>query len=188
MKKVFETITDLLFYFICFCIVGWIYEVALFLIEDHIFVNRGVLFGPWLPVYGAGGLIIYFLFNKLRNKPVKIGKLNIRPLIIYIYIVVISTVVELLTTYVIDFMKSDWRKLWDYSNMFLNFQGRIALKTSLKFGLVGIIGVYLVIPLIEKFLGVKKIPTIIIKYAVIALFIIDILIHVLFTGSTYVGP
>ena len=67
---------------------------------------------------------------------------------IYIYIVLISTVVELLTTYVIDFMKSDWRKLWDYSNMFLNFQGRIALKTSLKFGLVGIIGVYLVIPLI----------------------------------------
>ena len=55
MKNIFEKITDILFYFICFCIVGWIYEVSLFLIEDHIFVNRGVLFGPWLPVYGAGG-------------------------------------------------------------------------------------------------------------------------------------
>ncbi|MBR3490336.1 MAG: putative ABC transporter permease [Bacilli bacterium] len=188
MKKGFEKITDILFCFICFSIVGWIYEVALFLIEDHVYVNRGVLFGPWLPVYGAGGLLIYFLFNKLKKKPVKIGKLNIRPLLIYIYIVLLSTLVELLTTYIIDFMKSDWRKLWDYSGMFLNFQGRVALKTSLKFGIVGIIGVYLIIPLIEKFLGIKKIPTIIIKYVVIALFIIDIIVHVLFTGSTYVGP
>lgn len=187
MKNIFEKITDLIFYFICFCIVGWIYEVVLFLIEDHIFVNRGVLFGPWLPVYGCGGLIIYFLFNKLKKKPVKIGKLNIRPVLIYIYIVLIATTVELLTTYVIDFMKSDWRKLWDYSNMFMNFQGRIALKTSLKFGIVGIIGVYLIIPLIEKFLGIKKIPTQIIKYLVIVLFIVDIIVHI-FTGSTYTGP
>lgn len=186
MKNIFEKITDLIFYFICFCIVGWIYEVVLFLIEDHIFVNRGVLFGPW-PVYGCGGLIIYFLFNKMKKKPVKIGKLNIRPVLIYIYIVLIATTVELLTTYIIDFMKSDWRKLWDYSNMFMNFQGRIALKTSLKFGIVGIIGVYLIIPLIEKFLGIKKIPTQIIKYLIIILFIVDIIVHI-FTGSTYTGP
>ena len=187
MKKVFETITDLLFYFICFCIVGWIYEVILFLIDDHIFVNRGFFFGPWLPVYGFGGLIIYFLFNKLKKKPIKIWKLNIRPVLIYIYIVLSSTLVELIATYVMDLMKIDWRELWDYSGRILNFQGRIALKTSLKFGIVGIIGVYLIIPLIEKFLGIKKIPTIIIKYVVIALFIIDAIIHI-FTGSTYVGP
>ena len=187
MKKVFETITDLLFYFICFCIVGWIYEVILFLIDDHIFVNRGFFFGPWLSVYGFGGLIIYFLFNKLKKKPIKIWKLNIRPVLIYIYIVLSSTLVELIATYVMDLMKIDWRELWDYSGRILNFQGRIALKTSLKFGIVGIIGVYLIIPLIEKFLGIKKIPTIIIKYVVIALFIIDAIIHI-FTGSTYVGP
>lgn len=187
MKKVFETITDLLFYFICFCIVGWIYEVILFLIDDHIFVNRGFLFGPWLPVYGFGGLIIYFLFNKLKKKPIKIWKLNIRPVLIYIYIVLSSTLVELIATYVMDLMKFDWRELWDYSGRILNFQGRISLKTSLKFGIVGIIGVYLIIPLIEKYLGIKKIPTIIIKYVVIALFIIDAIIHI-FTGSTYVGP
>ena len=187
MKKVFETITDLLFYFICFCIVGWLYEVILFLIEDHIFVNRGFLFGPWLPVYGFGGLIIYLLFNKLKKKPIKIWKLNIRPVLIYLYIVLSSTLVELIATYVMDLMKYDWRELWNYSGRILNFQGRIALNTSLKFGIVGIIGVYLIIPLIEKFLGIKKIPTIIIKYVVIGLFIIDAIIHI-FTGSTYVGP
>ena len=45
------------------------------------------------------------IFNRLKKKPVKIGKLNIRPLIIYVYIVIMSTLVELLTTYIIDFMK-----------------------------------------------------------------------------------
>ena len=144
MKKVFETITDLLFYFICFCIVGWIYEVVLFLIDDHIFVNRGFFFGPWLPVYGFGGLIIYFLFNKLKKKPIKIWKLNIRPVLIYIYIVLSSTLVELIATYVMDLMKIDW---------IIHFKN----------------------------------TTIIIKYVVIALFIIDAIIHI-FTGSTYVGP
>lgn len=187
MKKGFEKIKYLLFLFICFSIIGWIYEVALFLIYDHIFVNRGVLYGPWLPVYGAGALVIYLLFYHLKKKPVKIGKLNIRPLLIYIYIVLMTTLVELLTTYIIEFLKSDWRKLWDYSGSFMNFQGRISLPSSLKFGLIGILGVYVVIPLIDKFIGSNSKITKVITYLIIILFIVDIIIHI-FTGSTYVGP
>ena len=31
----------------------------------HTFVNRGVLHGPWLPIYGSGGILIlgYVLKN-----------------------------------------------------------------------------------------------------------------------------
>lgn len=187
MKKVFEKIKYLLFLFICFSIIGWLYEVALFLIDDHIFVNRGVLYGPWLPVYGAGALVIYLLFYHLKKKPVKIGKFNIRPLLIYVYIVLITTIVELLTTYIIEFLKSDWRKLWDYSGSFMNFQGRISLPSSLKFGLIGIIGVYIIIPLIDKFIGSNSKVNKIITYIIFLLFIVDVIIHI-FTGSTYVGP
>lgn len=35
---------------------GWIWEVMLHLIQHGQFVNRGVLHGPWLPIYGFGGL------------------------------------------------------------------------------------------------------------------------------------
>ena len=55
MKKILVRVKEILIYFICFAFIGWIYEGAIFLIEDHILVNRGVLYGPWLPVYGFGG-------------------------------------------------------------------------------------------------------------------------------------
>ena len=44
----------LLFFALSF--LGWIWEVLLFLVTEHAFINRGVYRGPYLPIYGAGGL------------------------------------------------------------------------------------------------------------------------------------
>ena len=187
MNKFVKNIRNILIYFICFSFIGWIYEVSLFLIEDHIFVNRGVLYGPWLPVYGTGGIIIYFLFYRLKNKPVKILKINIRPLLIFVYITITAVLVELLTTYIVDLMKSEWRNLWYYGSEFMNFQGRIALFPGLKFGLIGLLGIYLIVPLIDKLKSTRNKTVINITNLIILLFIIDVIIH-LFIGSTYVGP
>ena len=186
MKKI-EKLRNLMIYFISFAFIGWIYEVALFLIEDHIFVNRGFLYGPWLPVYGFGGIVIYFLFYKLKNKPIKVGKLNIRPLLLILYISAVAVLVELATTYICDLVKTDWTTLWYYGDKFMNFQGRIALFPGLKFGLVGILGIYAIIPLIDKFISLKNKSAYIISYTIIIIFIIDVIIHI-FTGSTYNGP
>ena len=187
LEKLIEKLRNLMIYFICFAFIGWIYEVALFLIEDHIFVNRGFLYGPWLPVYGFGGIVIYFLFYRLKNKPVKIGKLNIRPLLLILYISAVAVLVELATTYICDLTKCDWKTLWYYGDEFMNFQGRIALFPGLKFGLVGILGIYAIIPLIDKFISLKNKSAYIISYTIIIIFIIDVIIHI-FTGSTYNGP
>ena len=69
----------------------------------------------------------------------------------------------------------------------MNFQGRIALFPGLKFGLVGILGIYAIIPLIDKFISLKNKSAYIISYTIIIIFIIDVIIHI-FTGSTYNGP
>ena len=187
MNSIMEKFKNVMIYFICFSFIGWIYEVILFLVEDHIFVNRGFLYGPWLPVYGFGGTIIYYLFYQLKTKPVKIKGINIRPLLIFVYITITAVIVELLTTYICDLIKVDWSSLWSYNGEFMNFQGRIALIPGLKFGLVGLLGIYVIIPLIDKFKSISKRPVVLITYLVILLFIIDIIIHI-FTGSTYVGP
>ena len=187
MNNLLEIVKKIMIYFICFSFIGWIFEVAIFIIEDHIFVNRGVLYGPWLPVYGFGGSIIFFLFNKLKNKPLKIKKINIRPLLIFVYMTLVATLIELSTTYICALIKSDWTKLWDYSSKFLNFQGRVALLPSVRFGILGIMVLYLGVPFIDKIKNSKSKPTNIITYIVIALFVIDVIIHI-FTGSTYNGP
>ena len=187
MKKVLEKIKDFMIYFICFAFIGWLYEVILFIIEDHILVNRGSLYGPWLPIYGFGGIIIYYLFYHLKNKPVKIKGINIRPLLLFIYITLTAVSVELISTYICDAIKTDWQELWFYGDKFMNFQGRIALVPGLKFGLIGLLGIYVIVPLIDKIKSINKKPVIFITYLIIALFVIDFILH-LFIGSTYVGP
>ena len=68
MKKVLKIITDNYITFCIYALIGWIYEVTLILIREHIFENRGVLFGPFLPIYGFGGLILLLLLKKFMNK------------------------------------------------------------------------------------------------------------------------
>jgi len=154
-KSKFIFLRDLLLFFIFYSIIGWIYEELLFIIEDNVLCNRGVLFGPWLPIYGFGGLVIVGIFYRFKEKKVKIGKINIRPILLFIESVVFATLVELFTTYIIDFTGGNFKNLWDYSDRLLNFQGRIALIPDLKFGIVALIGIYLIQPLLIKFVTMK---------------------------------
>ena len=62
MKKLIEKISPYIIYFMLYSMIGWIYEVFLEVVVYRWgFSNRGVLFGPWLPVYGTGALIFIFL-------------------------------------------------------------------------------------------------------------------------------
>ena len=146
---------DLLLFFIFYSIIGWIYEELLFIIEDNVLCNRGVLFGPWQPIYGFGGLVSVGIFYRFKEKKVKIGKINIRPIVLFIESVIFATLTELFATYIIDFIGGNFKNLWDYSDRLLNFQGRIALIPDLKFGIVALIGIYLIQPLLIKFVTMK---------------------------------
>lgn len=154
-KSIFNFLRDLLLFFIFYSIIGWIYEELLFIIEDNVLCNRGVLFGPWLPIYGFGGLVIVEIFYRFKEKKVKIGKINIRPILLFIESVIFATLTELFATYIIDFIGGNFKNLWDYSDRLLNFQGRIALIPDLKFGIVALIGIYLIQPLLIKFVTMK---------------------------------
>ena len=60
----------LLFFGLAF--IGWLWEVGLYLATEHAFINRGVYRGPYLPIYGAGGLALCLLLRPLRRKPVRV--------------------------------------------------------------------------------------------------------------------
>ena len=186
-KKKIEIIRDIFIFFIVYCITGWIFEELVFLVEDHILYNRGFLFGPWLPIYGFGGIIITALFFKTKNKPVKVGKINIRPLIIYFEACIIATVVELTATYIIDFTGGNFKTLWDYSQNFMNFQGRIALIPDAKFGVIALLAIYGVQPVLKKIIETKKQKMLNVFVVIIAiLFAIDLIARI-WLGSNFVG-
>lgn len=185
-KKKIEVVRDFLIFFLTYCIIGWIYEELVFAIEEDIIVNRGFLFGPWLPIYGIGGLLITLIFYRVKDKPAKLGRINFRPLIIYFESVILSTVVELLSTYIIDFSGGNFKTLWNYSGEFMNFQGRIALIPDAKFGIIALLAIYIVQPILKKFISTNQKKINILTISILALFLVDLIARI-WLGSNFVG-
>ena len=46
---------------------GWLWEVAFVGLSTGVLVNRGFLHGPWLPVYGVGGLLFLLLPRRMEG-------------------------------------------------------------------------------------------------------------------------
>ena len=131
---------SLIMIFFMMSFVGWCWEVSLHLVEDGVFVNRGVLHGPWLPIYGVGSLLVLILLKRFREKPVLQFTLT----------VVVCGIVEYGTAWVLE-MKYG-QKWWDYSGYFMNIDGRICAEGLLVFGLGGLAIVYLIAPLLDNLL------------------------------------
>ncbi|MBQ8093372.1 MAG: DUF975 family protein [Clostridia bacterium] len=135
------SIPVLIIMFFAFSLFGWSWEVTLHLLEYGTFVNRGVLHGPWLPIYGSGGLLILLLLYRFRS----------RPHLEFFAIVILSAIVEYGTSVVLEVMYG--QKWWDYSGYFLNLNGRICAEGLLVFGIGGIVVVYLVAPVMDDYLA-----------------------------------
>ena len=136
-------------FFVLYSIIGWIYEVFLKVVVYRWgFSNRGVLFGPYCVIYGVGALILIFALGRLQHTPIRIGKVSITPVLVFFGIVLLTTALELLGSYIMEFTHGGW--LWDYHRYALNFQGRIALNPSIRFGIGGMVFLYVLQPLFEK--------------------------------------
>ncbi len=156
-------ITSLILMFFIFSFVGWFWEVLLHLLESGNFVNRGVMYGPWLPIYGTGGVIVLILLNKLREKP----------LIEFLSIIVVCGIIEYFTSYFLEITHNGVR-WWDYSGYFININGRICAEGLLVFGLGGIAVVYFIAPFIDNIIKkLNKNVIAIISIILITIFMVD---------------
>lgn len=131
--------------FLIVSVIGWLYEVFLeVVVYGWGFSNRGVLTGPYCPVYGFGALIILVCTAKLMKRKICVGKMILTPILVFCAVVVIATVTELVASYIMEWCVGDW--MWDYTRFNLNFEGRIALNPSLRFGVGGMVFLYVIYP------------------------------------------
>ena len=131
--------TSLILMFFLFSFTGWIWEVLIHIIEDGMFINRGLLLGPWLPIYGTGGVLILMLLKRWRSQPLMTMGL----------IMLLCGTVEYITSIGLEFFFG--QRWWDYSDMLFNFQGRICLEGLLIFGIGGLFFIYLIASIIKQF-------------------------------------
>ena len=175
MNKLSIYLKKLYLTFMTYAVIGWIYEVFLeVVIYRWGFTNRGVLFGPYCPVYGFGALLFIFLVYPLvKNKNIK-KKIIMIP-IVFLLCMFFATLLELITSYLCEWVMGSWP--WQtYADYKYNFEARIALSPSLRFGLGGVIFLYVIQPIIDKILNKisnKKLNNIFL--VVVTIFIIDII-------------
>ena len=87
-------------------------------------------------------------------------------------IMFVCTFVELIGSYIMEICTGSF--MWNYSNYFLNFQGRIALNPSLRFGLGGMFFVYIVHPLFLRATNsLNKKNTIFLSILIMIIMLID---------------
>lgn len=169
-------IYDYLFFFFSFSIAGWIWEVILSLIQFHELVNRGTMYGPWLPIYGMGGVIIIFLLDRFKTNKIHLFFLT----------AVVCGTLEYLSSWILDFFYNS--AYWNYKGMLLNVNGRICLAGLMAFGLAGQVGIYLAAPQFSLFLDrLGKRKTRLLCVSLIVLFLIDGLCCLLFGFNVGVG-
>ena len=136
-------------YFLAYSVLGWLYEVFLEVVVYRWgFSNRGFLWGPYLPVYGVGALLILLCLRRLKARPLRMGRVNVMPAAVFIAVVALTTVVELIASYLLEWTTGGW--LWDYTRYAIQWQGRICLSASLRFGAGGMVVLYGLQPLLEK--------------------------------------
>lgn len=139
------SISSLILLFFIFSFVGWMWEVSLHLIMDGVFVNRGVLHGPWLPIYGVGGVMILTVLNKFRKNPTAE----------FFSSIILCGCVEYIGSYYLETIHNG-QKWWDYSGYFLNLHGRICAEGLLVFGIGGMAIVYFLAPVLDNYLRKMK--------------------------------
>ncbi len=156
------SITSYILLFFIAAIIGWLWEVGFHLFRYGSLVNRGVLHGPWLPIYGYGMISLLILLKKFRNKP----------FLTFILAMLICGVIEYSTSVYLEYSKGySW---WDYDGYFLNINGRVCLEGVIAFGLGGCAFIYFFAPAIETFLEkINKNVKIILCVILISGFIID---------------
>lgn len=161
-KSIHYTFSYLILIFFIFSFIGWVWEVVFHIAIDGAFINRGVFYGPWLPIYGSGGIVMVLLAVKLKSHPLRLcGS-----------IMAVSAVLEYITSVALERVTGN--RWWDYSEYLFNFQGRVCLYGLLVFGIGGCLIIYRVMPGLEK--KIEKIPVQIrrgICIALVILFFID---------------
>ncbi len=116
-----------LFFFYFYCFVGWCIESVYVSLHKKRWVNRGFMRGPFLPLYGSGGIMMLVVSMPFQQY---------LPLV-FIAGCIGATILEYVTGVTMEALFKV--RYWDYSDKKFNFQGHVCLGTSLAWGLLTIL-------------------------------------------------
>lgn len=133
------SIHQLLCYFIVFSVIGLFIETIYCYITTGVLESRkGLIWGPFCPVYGVGASLLILLLNRFKNSKIKL----------LIYGGIVGDVIEYLMSYGLEAIYST--RFWDYSYTNFHLNGRICLIYTVFWAILSILLISFVKPLIDK--------------------------------------
>ena len=153
-RRTYSLVNIILFFF-CFSFIGWVYESTLSLVYVGHLVNKGTLYGPWIPIYGTGGIAVLLLLKPIRQRPV----------LTFFAAMAVCGVIEYLSATII--YDTSGLEYWSYAGYFFNIQGRVCLEGLLVFGMGCTAVIYFLAPLLDTWLD--RVPMWVRRWIVIVL-------------------
>lgn len=123
--------------FFAYSVIGYLIEVTyIFFNSGEVNFNRGFLFGPYLPIFGFGAVIISLLFSQYAD--------NV--FVLFSASMVICCGLEYFTSIIMEnIFHVRW---WDYSDRKYNVDGRFCLENGIMFGFGGIVFIKFINPFV----------------------------------------
>ena len=139
-ESIIQKLTKLFWIFLIGSIIGYGIEMIVGLVQNGHFVSRqGLLFGPFIQVYGVGLVAYYLVISNIKKKS-------------YIKIFFITMLLGGIVEYLFSYLQETWFGTisWDYSNLLFNIHGRTSLLHCLYWGIGGVLFVRFILPLIRN--------------------------------------
>lgn len=158
-------IHQIIWYIIIFSIIGLIIETVFCYVTTGVIESRkGLIWGPFCPVYGVGATILIILLERYKDSYAKL----------FVYGSIIGNIIEYVLSYILEAMYGT--RFWDYAFINWNLNGRICIKYSIFWGILAVLLIKIVQPIINK--PINKIPNKqrrIIDVTIVTLFLVDAL-------------
>ena len=139
-ENIIQKLTKIFWIFLIGSILGYGLEMIVGLVQNGHFVSRqGLLFGPFIQVYGVGLVAYYLVISNIKKKS-------------YIKIFFITMLLGGIVEYLFSYLQETWFGTisWDYSNLLFNIHGRTSLLHCLYWGIGGVLFVRFILPLIRN--------------------------------------
>lgn len=128
----------LIVYFFIFACLGWIIETLFSFYALGYFTNRGFLYGPICPIYGCGAIMLILFLSKYQHNSLKL----------FVYSAVIFSVFEYCVSFALEALFGiHW---WDYTNEFMNLNGRVSIFYALAWGIMAILFINHIYPFFKE--------------------------------------
>lgn len=159
------TVHRVLWYVVIFSIAGLIIETLYGFITMGILESRkGLILGPFCPIYGVGAAFFIILLGR-ENK--SIPKF-------FIYGSIAGTIFEYICSYVMQVMYGS--RFWDYSYTNYHINGRVSLTYTVFWGILAVILIKFIKKWVDKY--IDKISSEYLDKGIIIFLIIDVLITI----------